>query len=174
MEKFSSEVKALSNDDIEIILSDQGDLYSDEEVEILSNELVRRREEAEIIRISKIPDIIKCLKCDGPISKLEKECPFCEAKIDISKIQFNLIEDEKDDCERSTASKIVFGTWLTNGLGISVFGAMAFLVGVSDKGLSTDGGHSYMMEPSQLMTLGGVVLAAGVLCIGIGINLTKK
>ena len=75
--------------------------------------------------------------------------------------------DKKDDNERSTTSKVIFGTWLTNGLVISVFGFIILLVGLSGDW------HVGNIEPGTLIIVGAIVLVAGVSCIGIHLA-TKK
>ena len=69
--------------------------------------------------------------------------------------------DKKDDNERSTTSKVLFGTWLTNGLVIAVFGFIVLLVGVSGNWQVGD------LSPEALLGIGAVILIVGVGCIGV-------
>ena len=75
--------------------------------------------------------------------------------------------DKKNNNERSTGSKVFFGTWLTNGLVIGVFGFIILLVGLSGNWQVGN------LEPEALIGIGAVVLIAGVGCIGIHFA-TKK
>ena len=66
-----------------------------------------------------------------------------------------------DGNERSTASKVLFGTWLTNGLVISVAGAVALLVGISGNWVF-ELRNGTVLEPGAIMGIGVVVLFIGI------------
>jgi hypothetical protein len=66
-----------------------------------------------------------------------------------------------NDNERSTTSKVVLGTWLTNGLVIAVFGFIVLLVGLSGNWYVGD------LGPGALTVIGAFVLIAGIACVGV-------
>ena len=83
----------------------------------------------------------------------------------------------KDGNERSTASKAFFGTWLTNGLVLSVGGVIFFIWGLSmNNSLENQlrvalGGTNYA---PILIGVGIILLLIGVGCIGVHLSKKKK
>ncbi|MDR2590744.1 MAG: hypothetical protein LBC71_07155 [Oscillospiraceae bacterium] len=91
--------------------------------------------------------------------------PFADLSFnDSSKLKIsrggNFMQNNNDN-ERSTASKIIWGTWLTNGLVIAVFGFIVLLVGLSGNWYVGD------LGPGALTGIGAFVLIAGIACVGV-------
>ena len=102
----------------------------------------------------------KCPGC-GTMNKDERfECYKCNARLTSKNV------------ERSTASKVVFGTFLTNGLLIGVAGLIVFVLGVSDHRIRTDSGIN--IEPKQLIMWGAINLMIGVGCIATHFTIKKN
>lgn len=83
---FESKVKMLSVTDMELILSDQRSLYTDEELEIIQEryEDMRQAPEPEDIAlgeekvaVSRLPKRLQCPKCDGINENPDRFCAFC-------------------------------------------------------------------------------------------------
>lgn len=75
------DINSLSINDIELILVDQTDLYSDDEIAELKarlSELYKARDaEAKAELKQKIPPVIKCPKCDGQNPSSNQQCQYC-------------------------------------------------------------------------------------------------
>jgi hypothetical protein len=83
--------------------------------------------------------------------------------------------DKKNEKERSTTSKVIFGTLLTNGIVLAVSGFIIFLMGLNMRNsigrmfYTFSGGRDY----TTLITIGGIIiLFAGITCICV--HLSKK
>lgn len=80
----TSELLSLSIDDIELILQDQRDLYSEDEFAFLEKRLVELLEEQNRIaleeRKKQIPSTILCPKCDGENPSSNQVCQYCSYK----------------------------------------------------------------------------------------------
>ncbi|MCL2019176.1 MAG: hypothetical protein FWG70_05380 [Oscillospiraceae bacterium] len=106
MSDFTKEMKKMSADDIELILSDQKELFTDDEIQMLVNELPRKLEQKKIDNEKIIPDIIKCPKCDAPTPTSESKCKYCEYKLDITKIKFDHSDEDDENIEFDKSSNI--------------------------------------------------------------------
>ena len=88
-EKFLNEIKQYSADDLRLILNTQQELYSNEELEFIEEQLEKRieqdkKDEEDFIQ-QHLPDEITCPKCDG-INPFENEkCCYCGHTFDKSK-----------------------------------------------------------------------------------------
>ena len=83
--------------------------------------------------------------------------------------------EKRNDNERSSASKLLFGTFLTNGLVLSVGGAIFFFMGLNRR--NSFGYQFHLMaggtDYAGLIAIGGVLLILiGIGCIGV--HLSKK
>lgn len=78
---FAEEIKKYSDDELDLIITTQKDLYTEEEMaqlQALLNERKRiKREEHEAFVLSRLPETIKCEKCDGPNPFSNEICDFC-------------------------------------------------------------------------------------------------
>lgn len=118
MDDLLSKIRELSTDEIELILKDQKDLYTEEEFKLIHLEYEKRFElfnfEYEKHKFDKIkrakeelnkdvniniPEEINCLKCDGIISSSDAVCKFCGYKNNLEIIRQNLLKNilEKDN-----------------------------------------------------------------------------
>ena len=84
--EFQKEVESYSDEDLEIIINTQRDLYDTDEMLFMEEEMLRRKEKKKEQIIAKLPKEIKCPKCDGPNPFQNTICDFCG---------YNL-EDEKE------------------------------------------------------------------------------
>ena len=86
---FADEIRAYSDEDLELIISTQKDLYSEEEMAQLQALQTERkqikREEYEAKVLARLPETINCEKCDGPNPFANKICDFCGHKLDKAK-----------------------------------------------------------------------------------------
>jgi len=93
-------------------------------------------------------------------------CSFCGTKakgVPTSTRQMSYDSAQMNKAERSTGSKILFGTYLTNGLSVCAIGLIAFLAGLNNYGYELrNWGISW--RPSQLVSF-------GVFCLLIGVSL---
>ena len=88
-EKIIEEVKDLSLDDLELIVSTQKDLYSPEEMEYIQELILQKKQEGQdkeqtLIR-AHLPKEIPCLKCDGMNPSSNDKCCFCGCDLDKSR-----------------------------------------------------------------------------------------
>jgi ribosomal protein L40E len=78
---FLDETKQMTTEDIELILEDQTQLYSKEEIELLKDELSSRQKEELVEKKSMLPKEIECPKCEGINPSSNENCQFCGYKI---------------------------------------------------------------------------------------------
>ena len=86
---FADEIKDYTDDELDLIIATQKDLYSAEEMEQLESLWAERKrikqEEYEAKVLSRLPETINCEKCDGPNSFSNEVCVYCGHKIDKAK-----------------------------------------------------------------------------------------
>ena len=86
---FADEIKSYTDEELDLIISTQKDLYSEEEMaqlQALLNERKRiKREEYEAKVLARLPETINCEKCDGPNPFSNKVCDFCNHKLEKAK-----------------------------------------------------------------------------------------
>ena len=86
---FSEEIRNYTDEELELIISTQKDLYTEEEMaelQALQGERKRlKREEYEATVLARLPETIHCEKCDGPNPFSNKVCAFCGQPLDKSK-----------------------------------------------------------------------------------------
>lgn len=75
MTELKREIKNYSIEDLKLIISTQQDLYSEQEMEVIKSELSNRNQESE--KKKKVPEEIKCPKCDMLNSFNNNYCDFC-------------------------------------------------------------------------------------------------
>ena len=91
----AEEIKDCSLDDLELIEETQKDLYTEEEMKIISERLAELREEERREKAARkaaadawisehLPKEIKCPKCEGPNPFSNDHCEFCGYKLDKS------------------------------------------------------------------------------------------
>lgn len=106
---FTDEIKNYTDDELELIISTQKELYSEEEMEQLKALQAERkrikREEYEAKVLSRLPETINCEKCDGPNPFSNKVCDYCGHKLDKAKYYtdeyYEWEEDSKETDEPS-------------------------------------------------------------------------
>lgn len=107
---FSEEIENYTDEELELIISTQKDLYTDEEMAQLQalqdKRAQKKKEEHESQVIERLPEIINCEKCDGPNEFSNKVCVFCGHKLDKSKYytdeyyeQYNEDDERNEDDE---------------------------------------------------------------------------
>lgn len=90
------ELKEMTTQDINLILCDQKDLYTEFELEIINAEMENRKINELSKKVFKLPKELKCKKCDGLISSKNSICQFCGHKINLDEF---LISEEYGDIE---------------------------------------------------------------------------
>lgn len=86
---FTDEIKQYSADDLRLILNTQQDLYSEEELKLIEQQLENRieqdkKDEENFIQ-QHLPNEITCPKCDGINSFENEKCCYCGHFFDKSK-----------------------------------------------------------------------------------------
>ena len=83
---FYKEAQAYSLEELNLIYETQKDLYSEEEIRVISDVIIQKKqeekEEIEKTILSKLPKEIICPKCDGPSPFENDTCRFCGCKLD--------------------------------------------------------------------------------------------
>ena len=79
---FLKEITSYSDDDLKLIFETQKDLYSQEEMALIEQEIERRQQEKQKQIIAQLPKEIICPKCDGPNPFENDTCQFCGYKFD--------------------------------------------------------------------------------------------
>ena len=86
---FKDEIEKYTDDEIDIIIETQKELYSEEEISQLmqlQNKRKKIKEEARQKEIlNRLPKTIVCEKCGGPNSFSNENCEFCGYKLDKDK-----------------------------------------------------------------------------------------
>ena len=86
---FADEIKTYTDEDLDLIISTQRDLYSAEEMAQLQALRCERKriqqEEYEAKVLARLPETINCEKCDGPNPFSNNACIFCGHTLDKSK-----------------------------------------------------------------------------------------
>ena len=84
---------------------------------------------------------------------------------------------KNDGNDRSTVSKMLTGTWLSNGVLLSFFGGVGLIVGSSQRNSAEHqlrravGGTDY---PGLMMLAGVMVMLIGILCLGVHYSKKKE
>ena len=106
---FIDEIQNYTDEELELIISSQQELYSEEEMQQLralqSARKKKKQEEYQAKVLSRLPDIIKCEKCDGPNSFSNKVCDFCGHKLDKAKYytdEYYEMSEENDEPEEES------------------------------------------------------------------------
>ena len=110
---FADEIKNYTDDELELIISTQEDLYSEEEMEQLKALLAERerikREEYEAKVLSRLPETIICEKCDGPNPFSNQICVYCSHKLDKTKYYTDeYYEQEEEESPGSQSESYTF------------------------------------------------------------------
>ena len=102
------EIKDYTIDELELIISTQKDLYSDEEMKQIQSLLKEKQAQHDAERraelMARLPDTILCPKCDGPNPFSNEKCCFCGQILDKSKYYTDEYYDtpiEDDDIDTS-------------------------------------------------------------------------
>lgn len=105
---FAEEIQHYTDEELELIISTQKDLYSEEEMaqlKALQSERKRlKREEYEARVLSRLPETISCEKCDGPNLFSNKYCDFCGHKLNKTKYYTDEYYEWKEDDEEPEES----------------------------------------------------------------------
>lgn len=91
--RFRDEMEQYSVTDLELILSTQQELYSEEEQCILRELLEQKRQNQEEKEQIQLPPSIPCEKCGAPNDSQNENCAFCGSKLQKEKYY---ISDESD------------------------------------------------------------------------------
>jgi hypothetical protein len=86
---FADEVEQYTDDDLELIITTQRNLYSQDEWDTLLSEqckrqLLKQKQYDEWVA-TRIPETIPCEKCDGPNPFSNDVCGFCGYRLDKAK-----------------------------------------------------------------------------------------
>lgn len=111
-EAFLNELQQYSANDLKLILNTQQDLYSNEELKMIEEQLGIRiqqdkKEEEEFIK-QHLPTEITCPKCDGINSFTNEKCCYCGHTFNKSKyynINYYIQEDSEATIDEETDNK---------------------------------------------------------------------
>jgi len=110
--KFLNELQQYSADDLRLILNTQQNLYSNEELKLIEQQLENRieqdKKDEEIFIQQHLPDEITCPKCDGVNPFENEKCCYCGHTFDKSKyynINYYIQDDTDTAAEEETDSK---------------------------------------------------------------------
>ena len=123
-ESFEESLKSMSRNDLVLILRDQSELYTDEELELIKaryNELrvaiddqdeqeeKLSKEERKRIAIANLPKNLKCPKCDGINEQPDQFCAFCNYNFLNARIEYSTDTEiaEEHDNDAGTLAYIV-------------------------------------------------------------------
>ena len=81
-EKLREEAASYSDEDLELILETQKDLYEPEELALLGEELQKRQDKRQERILARLPKKIVCPKCDGMNPFENDVCQFCASPLD--------------------------------------------------------------------------------------------
>ena len=103
-EKLSEELKSYSKSDLELIVSTQQDLYSQEELEFISEIIQKKdkedKEKQKAFIQSHLPTEISCPKCDGVNTFKNEKCQYCGYTFDKRKYyQIEYYENAEEETE---------------------------------------------------------------------------
>ena len=84
-EAFQKELSSYSDDDLELIIETQKELFSTEEMQMLEQELEKRKQAKHAQIIASLPKEIICPKCDGINPFDNNTCQFCGWVLDKKK-----------------------------------------------------------------------------------------
>ena len=90
-EKFIDEIKKYSLKDLELIYSTQKDLYSEDEMAVISEEINKRKNEIRERIKSKLPKDIVCPKCNGVVMTIKIFIKMMTAVVIVIAILFNML-----------------------------------------------------------------------------------
>ena len=83
---FLEEIAGYSDDELELIIETQAELYSPAEMEVLKEEYRKRAQIREKALYDAIPEEIVCPKCNGVNHKDADACVFCGYRFDRKKL----------------------------------------------------------------------------------------
>ena len=139
--EFQKELASYSYDDLGIIIETQKDLYSVEEMQMLKQELEKRKQEKQAQIIANLPKEIVCPKCDG-VNPFENDfCQFCGCKMEKEKYyREDWAESEEESYESDeTKEKTSYTFHYVISFLIPLVG---FIVGAIFLGKDTEAGKS--------------------------------
>ena len=123
---FTDEIKEYSIDDLELIIATQKELYTEEEMELLKQQLrdcYKKEEEAKKARIlANLPESIPCQKCGGPNAFDNIVCNYCGAKLDKKRFYIDPNDQAEEDQAETSKEDAVGG----DGYGFHYF--ISFLI----------------------------------------------
>lgn len=85
IKKFKDELKNNTIDELELIIKDQKNLYSEEEIKLIEEVIEQKKKKVKGKMENKLPKTIKCSKCDSINPFKNDVCMFCEYKLDKTK-----------------------------------------------------------------------------------------
>ena len=107
---FMDDIQEYTDDELDLIIETQKELYSAEEwlqLQNLKSERVRiKREEYEHWVATRIPETIVCEKCDGPNPFANEVCTFCGHKLDKAKYYTDAYYESVEREEQEDAIEI--------------------------------------------------------------------
>ena len=106
IDKLRKEMKSYSDEELELIIETQKDLYSMEEMQLLEQEWKKREAERQARIIAHLPKEIVCPKCDGVNPFRNDNCQFCGYPLDKKKYyeeDWSESSEESDDYEIQTS-----------------------------------------------------------------------
>ena len=127
---FIDEIKNYTDDELDLIISTQKDLYAKEEMEQLKALYAERmrikKEEHEAKILARLPETITCEKCEGPNPFSNTVCEYCGHKFDKSKYYTDEYYERKEQKEADQGSSYIFHYIIS-----LLFPIIGFIIGVA-------------------------------------------
>lgn len=137
-EAFQKELSSYSDDDLELIIETQKELFSTEEMQMLEQELEKRKQAKQAQIIASLPKEIICPKCDGINPFDNNTCQFCGWVLDKKEYygeDWNLPEENIDEsAESDEKSNYTFHYVISFLIPLVGFIVGAIMLGKDDSG----------------------------------------
>ncbi len=105
---FIDEIKGYTEDELELIISTQKDLYTEEEMgqlkELLELRKKSQREAHEAEILTRLPETIFCEKCDAPNPFSNENCDFCGYHLNKIKYYSDEYYEQPDEIETTDSN----------------------------------------------------------------------
>ena len=132
---FFEEINDYTLEELEEIIEEQKELYTEEEF----NQLKQRYEELSETQSTNIeyetektyllPDEIHCEKCDAPSPSSNETCPFCGHKFDKSKYYIDVSDDDDDDDEEEEEDSVASNRFTFHYIASFFIPLVGFIIG---------------------------------------------
>lgn len=157
---FIKEINSYSIDELQLIVSTQQDLYSEEEMSYIKNHLDIKKDN--FIK-SHIPKEIPCQKCGGANDFNQTECSFCSVKLNKDKyynIDYYKSQDDTEETEYNENESQSYTFQFIMSLIIPIIGFIigGIMIADSDEDRVSAGKTCIVLAIVSLV-IGGIILA---------------